>query len=233
MREPSLSSFGWKEAITIIKSISLTGNSLVLKGGQPLGRQDISPLCIEKMTYEDFIDKASPNAWLMVAENLHEQALFLYNNKSDMIRHIDYRSGAKTYRYTVNRSVYLLGGFALENALKAFLVYENPSWISNGRMSKKLKTHSLIELKKECINVPYKLKYNWVLSAFEEGLESWARYPCSLSVEDTFDEGVLNGDLLRKYNLLMTAYIKRLKSLLLKKWHGPHGYVSSWQFIKY
>jgi len=150
-----------------------------------------------------------------------------------MIGHIDHRKNTKIYRYTVNRSVYLLGGFALENALKAFLVYENPSWISNGRMSKSLKTHSLIELKSKCVNVPYKTKYNKVLRAFEEGLESWARYPCSLSSEDAFDEGVFSGDLLQKYNILMNAYIKKLKSLLVKEWRGPHGYRCSWRFIEY
>ena len=46
----------------------------------------------------------------------------------------------------VDKSIFLLGGFALENAIKAFLVYENPDWVSGGRLSRNLKTHSLTKL---------------------------------------------------------------------------------------
>jgi hypothetical protein len=31
----------------------------------------------------------------------------------------------------IDKSVFLLGGFALENAVKAFLVYDNPSWMDS------------------------------------------------------------------------------------------------------
>jgi hypothetical protein len=76
----------------------------------------------------------------------------------------------------IDRSVFLLGGFALENAIKAFLVYENPQWVSNGRLSRNLKSHSLTALQSKSELVPYKKRHVSILKAFEGGLDSWFRY---------------------------------------------------------
>ena len=185
------------------------------------------------VAHEKYTNKANPHAWMQVAENLHEQAEILYKTKNEMIVYVEHTTGNREERYTANRAIYLLGAFALENALKSFLVYENPSWISNGRMSKKLKSHSLKSLKKKCVNVPYKRQYQWVLSSFEESIESWARYPCALNENETYDEGILSERLWTGYNKLINAYLKRLRELISKKWKGPHGYECSFLFIKY
>lgn len=71
----------------------------------------------------------------------------------------------------------MLGGFALENALKAFLVSENPEWISNGRLSRKLRSHSLITLQQQIKRVPFKKSLLRVLLEFEEGLDSMGPVP--------------------------------------------------------
>jgi hypothetical protein len=124
----------------------------------------------------------------------------------------------------------LLGGFALENAIKAFLVYEYPEWISNGKLSKCLRSHSLTALQGQSALVPYKRRYLWVLRQFEDGLESWARYPCALSADASTMEGKLSAKLWDDYLRVMDAYGVRLKKLLSKPWRGPNGFSGRWTF---
>jgi hypothetical protein len=129
-----------------------------------------------------FVEMANPHSWLLAADNLHQQAILLYSQRGQSVMHItDMKSGIIKTRDGTNKSVFLLGGFALENAIKSFLVYENPQWISNGKLSKRLRSHSLTKLQKESALIPFKNRYLGVLLQFEEGLDSWARYPCSLS----------------------------------------------------
>ncbi len=185
------------------------------------------------MNYESFLDKANPHGWLLVAENLFEQACELHRTKSAMIIHTDFRDGKRIERFTANRSMFLLGGFSLENAIKAFLVYENPGWLSNGQMSKRLRSHKLLELKNQSTKIPYPNKYDKTISAFEDGLETWARYPCGLNFQDSGSETLLNEQLWIRYENLMKAYIKRMEALLSVGWNGPNGYCCSFEFKKY
>ena len=99
----------------------------------------------------------------------------------------------------------MLGGFALENALKAFLVSENPEWISNGRLSRKLRSHSLITLQQQIKRVPFKKSLLRVLLEFEEGLDSWARYPCGLDASRSGHQTVLTEKSWDGYLTLMAA----------------------------
>lgn len=179
--------------------------------------------------YKWFAGMADPHAWLLVADNLHEQAILLQGQRgrSRLIRTDQF--GNQSVWDNVDRSVFLLAGFALENALKAFLVFENPSWVSNGSLAKPLRSHSLLELRSLSKLVPYRTKYAWVLVAFEEGLESWARYPCALSVDETDDQDSLTDELWQQYLFLMRAYGKRLCELISKGWKGPHGCFGTWE----
>ena len=125
-----------------------------------------------------FVKLASPHSWLHVADNLHGQALHLYSRQGQSTTtFVDFKNSVRKTWNDTNRSVFLLGGFALENAIKSFLVYENPNWISNGRLSRRLKSHSLTSLQKQSSLIPFKNRYLGVLQKFEEGLESWVRYP--------------------------------------------------------
>jgi len=85
-------------------------------------------------TEADFVMKAQPHSWLLVADNLHTQAQELYTQRNRTYITQSDGSGNQIGKWDgVNRSIFLLGGFALENAIKAFLIYEKPGWISNGR----------------------------------------------------------------------------------------------------
>jgi len=130
----------------------------------------------------------------------------------------------------INKSVYLLGGFALENAIKSFLVYENPHWISNGSLSRRLRSHSLTSLQKQSALIPFKRQHLIVLQEFEDSIESWARYPCALSVADSMDQRIIRPTLWNGYIKLMSAYGKRLQKMLSGAWNGPHGFYGRWTF---
>jgi hypothetical protein len=108
-----------------------------------------------KRFVEDF---ANPHSWLMMADNLHEQATEIYEgrSRSAIITKVNANREILQQTRAVDKSVFLLGGFALQNAIKAFLVYENPAWISNGRLSGKLRSHKLTGLQKLSKQIPYK-----------------------------------------------------------------------------
>ncbi len=174
--------------------------------------------------------QANPHAWLLVADNLHSQAVKLYDVRgTERLIRTDAAGKSTVWQHT-NRSVFLLSGFALENAIKAFLVYENPSWISNGSLSSRLRSHRLIELQSLSKLIPYKQRSKTVLMGFEAALESWARYPCALSYSDRSDEIQMQERLWNGYLRLMRAYGRRLMVLLEKGWSGPHGFYGRWEF---
>ena len=177
------------------------------------------------MTNEEFVETANPHSWFLVADDLHYQAKILMQNfGTRTLTRRDLTTGDSISWDNSNRAVFLLASFALENAIKAFLVYDHPGWISNGTLSKHLKTHSLTKLSKMSNLVPYKQRSQAILKIFEDGNESWARYPCSLKKDFTREPLILDHELWCGYLWLMKAYGKKLINLLSKRWDGPHGF---------
>jgi hypothetical protein len=179
-----------------------------------------------------FVEMANPHSWLVTADNLHAQAVALSKSRgSSALTFRDYQEGTRISWDAGNRAMFLLGGFALENAIKAFLVYENPQWISNGKLSGQLRSHSLTKLRDKAQRIPYKRQYLWVLRQFEAGIDSWSRYPCALTAEETFREGHLHATLWNGYLRLMDAYGNRMREIMAREvWKGPHGFEGRWQF---
>ncbi len=151
------------------------------------------------------------------------QAVAIYEQRGQTFVTHYQRDKAETRRDTTHRSVFLLAGFALEDAIKAFLVYENPGWIANGRLSKPIRSHSLTKLQAKSNLIPYPHKYRYVLEGFEDGLDSWARYPCALTAAGTKEEAVLPDRMWAGYQTLMRAYGNRMIKLLAAGWVGPDG----------
>ncbi|MDF9434619.1 hypothetical protein [Chromohalobacter israelensis] len=178
-----------------------------------------------------FVESAQPHSWLLVAVNLHTQAVSLHKTSGKSVTSLlSNEDELKGQWDATNRSVFLLGGFAIENCLKAFLVYENPSWISNGKLSKELKTHSLTDLSSKVNQLPNPLHGQWVIHSFQNGLESWARYPCGLTAGDLGEEGVLTDRLWLGYLRLIGAYGSQLQDMLKRPWRGPHGFYGHYEF---
>lgn len=181
-------------------------------------------------TNKEFADMANPHSWFLVADNLFEQAVQLQEQVGQGVLNLQSPDGEIIASWPKqNRSVFLLAGFALENAIKAFLVYQNPGYVSNGRLNRALKSHKLVQLSKQVERIPWPVKGLPVIAEFERGLDSWARYPCALYANDSEWEQVLPDALWRQYKGLMAAYGKRLKQLLRRGWSGPHGSGGWWE----
>ncbi|CAA0082596.1 Uncharacterised protein [Zhongshania aliphaticivorans] len=177
----------------------------------------------------EFESQANPHSWFLVASELHEQAELLKEEcTSKIIRH-DRISGSSFSWGTSNRTVILLAGFALENLLKGFLIYEHPSYVKNGFLSKKLQTHKLTKLAKESTYLPYKSQSYNTLKYFEDGLESWARYPCGLNWAQTKDPNLLTKKVWNNYLWLVGVYEARFKKIMLNGWEGPHHFEGSFE----
>lgn len=173
---------------------------------------------------------ANPHSWLLTADNLHEQAAAIYAGRasSSITTKVDANNTILQQTRGIDKSVFLLSGFALENAIKAFLVYENPRWVSNGRLARELRSHSLTTLQSRSKLVPYQKRHISILKAFEDGLDSWFRYPCSLTIEETKKESHLYDHLWQGYLAVTRAYGRKLTMLLDKGWQGPHDFYGRW-----
>ncbi|MGX5830350.1 hypothetical protein [Mesorhizobium sp. 43Arga] len=180
----------------------------------------------------EFAMNANPHSWLLAADSLHHQAIALASKEpKGLLIQRDGEGRVIGQWDESNKAVFLLGGFALENAIKAFLVYEHPHWISNGKLAKNLRSHSLTGLHAQSALIPYKTRHRGALAAFEQGLESWARYPCALSVEESEPEPAMSAAIWAGYQFLMQAYGRRLQRLLSQSlWKGPHGFHGRWTF---
>jgi len=155
-------------------------------------------------------DFANPHSWLLTADELHEQAVSLNSgrSKSSIMTKVDKDNRVLRQTVGIDKTVFLLGGFALENAIKVFLIYENPQWISEGKLASKLRSHNLVKLHGLSAKIPFKKKHLWVLEEFESGLESWFRYPCGLTIADTIEGRDMHPELWDGYMTVMAAYGK-------------------------
>ncbi|MDX0457406.1 hypothetical protein GOC72_28815 [Sinorhizobium medicae] len=178
-----------------------------------------------------FIDAANPHQWYYTADNLHIQALSLWRNRGQSLITMTKPGHAPVTWDETNRATFLLAAFAMENMLKAFLVYEHPSFIADGYL-KEITTHDLWKLANRSSLVPHKARDRWVFKAFSEGNESWARYPCGRDADGIQPEGHFTERLWVKYCAMMQAYQEKIQRLLTKGWNGPYGHYGSWTFTE-
>lgn len=177
----------------------------------------------------EFEEIANPHSWFLVASELHEQAQSLMDCASSNITRRNLVESQEITWNTSNRTVILLAGFALENIIKAYLVYEYPEFVQNGFLSKKIQTHKLTKLATESSLLPYKSQGANTLKYYENGLESWARYPCGLNWAQTKEQNLLSEKEWKNYLWLLRAYESRFKKLMLKGWKGPHEFSGSFE----
>jgi hypothetical protein len=175
-----------------------------------------------KQSAQEFGFMSSPPSWYEVAKQLHEQATVLFENKRSMIYVTD-SNGKQTARSTANRGLFLLTGFATENMIKAFLIYEYPAFVKDGRLANKIKNHKLGKLWELSSHVPYKKRFSSVAETLSDGLETWARYPCGLFHEQEIRELAMTPELWDAYNKMFNACSVRLEKLLTAGWQNCAG----------
>jgi hypothetical protein len=176
-----------------------------------------------------FEDAANPHSWFLSASLLHDQAVVLRSRFGQGLMTL-HAPAAKTATWDVaDKATFLLCAVALENAIKAFLVYENPQWVSDGYLHSEITNHRLSALADKSHLIPYKDRDRWVLRAFEDGNESWMRYPCGRRADDTVVEPNFDDRLWHGYLRVMRGYGTKLKKQLSKGWKGPHQFQGRWE----
>jgi hypothetical protein len=171
-----------------------------------------------------FARAAAPLNWYEVAKLMHENARTLHVAPQGYVLY-SAGNGFKKRR-TTNRSVYLLAAFAMENLLKAFLIHENPKYIEGGRLSKELLNgHGLVKLQQRRKHIPSPQRTRYVLGTLQAGVNSWARYPCSTSVERESEERAVTPEFWSAYSKVFELYSTKLERLLSKKSKGAYGEV--------
>lgn len=177
----------------------------------------------------EFAESAVPLHWFEVAKLLHENAQVLHSHASGTITRV--RNGRAVTRRTSNRPVFLLAAFALENLLKAYLIYENPKYVEGGKLSRQLLNgHGLSQLQSACRKIPSPKRTRSVFETLEVGVNSWARYPCSTSLARETEEREVTDAFWNEYNKVFYLYCRRLETLLTKRWIGPYGKVGYVEF---
>jgi hypothetical protein len=177
---------------------------------------------------EKFEDEANPHRWFLSASLLHDQAVELRARREEG-KFIEFASTKRTEWHATNKATFLLCALALENAIKAFLIYEHSEWVSGGRLHHEICNHKLVSLSGKSTLIPYARRDAWVLAAFEEGNESWMRYPCARRVSDVRAEPQLQEQLWNAYRRVMRGYGLKLFRLFRKGWRGRHGFDGSWR----
>jgi hypothetical protein len=179
--------------------------------------------------HREFAQAASPVNWYEVAKLMHENAHTLHAAPQGLVT---YSTGTKSVRRrTSNRPVFLLAAFAMENLLKAFLIHQHPEYVEAGRLSRELLNgHNLSKLQLKCKHIPAPKRTRHIFETLEVGVNSWARYPCSTSVERESEERAVTPEFWAEYNKVFDLYSERLEQLLSRRWKGPYGEVSSVEF---
>jgi hypothetical protein len=177
---------------------------------------------------KEFVAAADPHQWMLSAADLHEQAVALQERRG--LTQVVF-SGPSQPAVTwdgANRATFLLAALALESAIKAFLVYEHPEWIRGGWIDDELRSHRLTKLADKSSLVPYRMRDQPILAAFEDGNESWMRYPCGLNADRITSQRQMEDDLWQAYRRVMRGYNKKLARLLAKGWTDPYGQKCQW-----
>jgi hypothetical protein len=127
--------------------------------------------------------------------------------------------------------VFLLAAFAMENLLKAFLIHQHPEYVEGGRLSRELLNgHNLSKLQAKCRHIPSPKRTRHVFETLEVGVNSWARYPCSTSLERESAERAVTPEFWKEYNRVFDLYSQRLEKLLSRNWVGAYGEIGRVEF---
>jgi hypothetical protein len=177
-----------------------------------------------------FEESANPHQWFLTASSLHDQAVKLYRmrNSGGVLTQLDSMDNVVATHFNMNKATFLLCAFALENAIKSFIVFEHPEFVANGSLHKELCSHKLVLLSEKSTLIPCKKRNEKILAQFEDGNDGWMRYPCGRRASDIQLERDLADKLWNGYERAMSGYGKALVRLFKKGWTGPHGFSGHW-----
>lgn len=165
-----------------------------------------------------FIYYSSPEHWFQTALELNSAIIELYNSKNNSIYYQNYsfEESKSITKSAYSKATYLLMSYALENLLKGIAIIYNPSFVNEGKINKRIKTHYLNELSSLCEveNDQFQTDFQLRLSVL---CLSNARYPVgvneNIELSDpniSIDDFKLHKILFQKYKLHFTTEYNRL-----------------------
>lgn len=182
-----------------------------------------------------FVRDATPDAWRDCASELRNSAELLWKDRSNSLRveavegweldengQLEAKAESKKI-YSVSRSYFLLAGFALENLLKGYLVAANPSLITDGTLSKDIKTHKLSILFKKIEGFDLDSQESEFCSIAEQAIPYWGRYPVPLTFSKVVPEVGLTDELRQGFLTVYDRLDERLYEKIRDGWDSGVG----------
>lgn len=135
-----------------------------------------------------FIIDGAPSEWLFYAEELMEAAELLWEKndgsmESEISGPVIKKGKIKVTESrkvsSISRTYFLLIGFAIENLLKGFIVFDDPSTITSGEV-KRIKSHKITILVKKINEIRLSEAEVDICKKIEEAIPYWGRYPIPL-----------------------------------------------------
>jgi len=181
---------------------------------------------MEKHPYDEnqiFVMKAGPNNWLDYAEELRNSMDYLWERKTWGVKmEYDDIDGYKEKSY-ISRTWLLLAGFALENLIKGLIIAQNPPYISNGKLSRKLATHEISNLALSIKDMSLSEDEENLLKILEKCIPSWGRYPIPIHIYELSPEINATDKIKETFETLFDKFYNQIEEIITGKWKGPHG----------
>jgi hypothetical protein len=193
-----------------------------------------------------FVRDAMPAEWLNYAEELLESAEILWTQQEKGLRAEAIGTGdglqpgihvlQQTRRVSsISRSYILLAGFALENMIKGLLVAQDPSLITGGKLSRDLKSHSLLGLVAKVKGLSLSEDEKQVCQVVQDAIPYWGRYPIPLEYNGVLPEVAVDDEFRSVVLALHFRLGKRLHGLIRNGWDsgvGPRSINSTFAPLK-
>jgi len=175
----------------------------------------------------EFVRDAMPDNWLSYSEELENAAEVLWSHVGDVMT-IEGESGIdgsidlkKSSHHA--RTYVLLAGLALENALKAIIVTQNPALISSGVLHQSLKNHSLTRLAELIGDLQLTKVERRVLQICQDAIPYWGRYPVPLRFAGLKPAEAVTGDFRDTFRALHFRLCKRTYEAIKEGWDSGAG----------
>jgi hypothetical protein len=153
---------------------------------EPISDVSIPESISDANRLQEFVRDASPAQWLGYAEELRDNAELIWSHEDESLRvgvalNAEHSVVGDPLQVSgVSRTYLLLAGFSLENAIKGLLVFDNPSHINTGALSRELKSHDIEALVSKVRNLTLSEDEHEFCALLTSVIPYWGRYPIPL-----------------------------------------------------
>jgi hypothetical protein len=174
-----------------------------------------------------FVRDAAPDRWIDYSLELQQAAEILWGDRANRME-VTLLQGQSTghviNRQLSNPRVYaLLAGLALENSLKAQLIVKNPTYITDAKLQKPIKTHQLTELMDLIKDLEFDEDEKKLAAICEQAIPYWGRYPVPLDYRGVADKYKIVGNFHDEFVALNRRVRKHVHDKIKDGWDSGVG----------